>query len=277
MLYRVGFWDSWILEVILDKKIVRKKTKTCDTHGPYEATEWELPGGVVICSPCPVCSELLLKEEQLEKDKKAAFQHGLNLSLAGIGKRYIEASFSNFIVSRPEEGEAMGQCREYAEKFSRKKSPNLVMYGDTGTGKTHLASAISAELLHKGFTVKYLPILKLFSQYQDIRGYSGEISREEFFLNLAAPDLLVIDEFGIVSLQDSERNVLHRVIDDRYCNKAPIAIIGNISLSILEKEVGERAFRRVLGEALVIECAWSKDPDTIDMFGDSEEKPSEGV
>lgn len=267
----------------MDKKLVKKVMKTCEKHGSYEALQWEILGGVTITSPCPICRDELLKEEEHEKQKKAIFQHRLDLSMAGIGERYTEASFDNFIVSCDEEGEAMAQCREYADRFSRKQSPNLIMYGNTGTGKTHLASAIAAVLLKKNFSVKYLPILKLFSQYQDIAGYGGEGSREEFFLRLAAPDLLIVDEFGIVSLRDSERIVLHRVIDERYERKAPIAIIGNISLPKLKEEVGERALRRALGEALVIPCTWKKDPDatdatdaTQDMFGE-EGKTSAGV
>jgi len=172
-------------------------------------------------------------------------------------------------VSREEEGDVVNAVRSYADNFSRNQSPNVVMHGNTGTGKTHLACALASRLLRRGMSVTYLPILTLFSRYQDITSYGGEGSREEFFSRMRSPDLLIIDEFGIVTLKDSERITLHRVIDERYNRKSPIVLIGNARLEELEKEVGERAMRRVMADAMVVPFDWAETPENGQLFSEA--------
>lgn len=232
-------------------------SRTCAKHGPYQAKRWSMPGGSVIEARCPACRDESVAEERASRDAAHEFRFRLALSGAGVGSRYYEASFDNYRVSRTEEASALATIRDYTERFSRGGSKNLIMYGNTGTGKTHLACAMTSALLRRGVSVAYLPILTMLTQYQDITSYGGEGTREEFFARLRAPDLLIIDEFGIVSLKDSERITLHRVIDERYTRKSPLVLIGNMSLSEMGKEVGERALRRIMGEATPIIFNWA--------------------
>ncbi len=72
------------------------------------------------------------------------FKFRLTLSGAGVGSRYYGASFDNYRVSREEEGDVVNAVRSYADNFSRNQSPNVVMHGNTGTGKTHLPVLLRA-------------------------------------------------------------------------------------------------------------------------------------
>ena len=45
-------------------------------------------------------------------------------------------------------------CKTYAAQFSM-ESPNLLMQGGTGLGKTHLSLAIAHEAIEKGYGVIY--------------------------------------------------------------------------------------------------------------------------
>lgn len=256
--------DSW--RGLMENGIVKAVSQTCRRHGDYIAKQWELPGGKSFFSPCPRCRD---EQEKIERDlatNSREFAFRLQLANAGIGRRFYDASFDNYRVSREEEAEVLALLRAYTENFSRHASPNLVMYGNTGNGKTHLACAMASNLIRRGFAVEYLPILKLFSRYHDIAGYGGEGSRENFFSGLNAPDLLIIDEFGIVTMKDTERIVLHRVIDERYNRSSPIVMIGNMELSRFGEEVGERALRRVADHGEIVAFDWKRN-ETCDMFG----------
>ncbi len=247
-------------------EFVKEVSQACERHGPYRARRWVMPGGAAIVSPCPACRDAALQAERDEQDGARQFKFRLDLVNAGVGTRYHESSFENYRVCGEQDSEALAIVRDYADSFSRRQSPNLVMYGKTGTGKTHLACAMTRALLKRGVSVTYLPILTLFSQYQDITSYGGSGSREEFFARMRAPDLLIIDEFGIVTMKDSERIVLHRVIDERYNRHSPLVIIGNMGISEFQTEVGERAFRRVMGEATAVVFEWDRVNVSRDLF-----------
>lgn len=253
-------------------EFVSKLAKACDRHGEYIARQWALPGGGSIVSACPGCRDEATAAESRAKSGTALFAFKLALAAAGIGPRYYEASFDNYRVSRDEESYALQSFRNYTQTFDRRRSKNLVVYGHTGTGKTHLACAMAKVLLMQGISVSYLPILNLFSQYQDITSYNSERegSREGFFVKMRAPDLLIIDEFGIVALTEKERIVLHRVIDERYNRRAPTCLIGNSSLPEFAEIVGERAMRRVMSETVVVACDWSSAPTNSELFAEGE-------
>ena len=59
---------------------------------------------------------------------------------------------------------------------------NLVLYGNVGTGKTHLATAIGIEACNRGKTVRFFRTAALVNQLNEVKK-SGEISR--FFKQLA--------------------------------------------------------------------------------------------
>lgn len=241
------------------KKAFEELQCDCPKHGRYTTRKWHLPHGGTIVQPCPACRD---EGEAAEKEKKSAaamFTFRLALSNAGIGSRYYESTFENYIVSEPEERDALEAVRGYTRGFDRNQSGNLIMYGHTGAGKTHLACAMAKELLLRGHTVAYMPILTLFTQYQDISSYGAEHkgSREDFFVKMRTPDLLILDEFGMVTLTERDRIVLHRVIDERYNRRAPMCLIGNSSLPEFGEIVGERAMRRVMGEVEIVSFDWA--------------------
>lgn len=249
-------------------EFVSDVSRACDRHGAYKAKRWVMPGGGVLVSPCPACRDAAEVAKRQAGVDAALFDFRLRLAAAGVGARYHTASFDNYRVSSPGERAVLDAIRRYAENFDARRSLNLVMHGRTGTGKTHLACSVARELLTRGFTVAYLPILTMFSQYQDIAAYSSknEDSREVFFGRMRAPDLLIVDEFGITSMTEKEKIVFHRVIDERYNRKAPVCLVGNTDALDFTALIGERADRRVMGEAEIYSFDWDKTPANHDLF-----------
>lgn len=246
--------------------------RVCDRHGAYRAKRWVLPGGGELVSPCQTCRAEADEAKRKSSTEAALFDFRLRLSAAGVGARYHHASFENYRTSRPEERLALDTIQHYAATFRPRQSLNLILYGRTGTGKTHLACAVARDLLLRGFTVSYLPILTLFSQYQDISSMANrnEDTREAFFARLRAPDLLIVDEFGIASMTEREKIVFHRVIDERYNRNTPICLVGNTDAIDFRTIIGERADRRVMGSAEIIEFKWDDEPLNHDLFSAGE-------
>lgn len=74
----------------------------------------------------------------------------------------------------------------WLDEFPRTRTMNLLLFGESGSGKTHLASVIGSKYIEKGKTV-------YFSSMQDLldRVYDKELSLKEL---ARKTDLLIIDE-----------------------------------------------------------------------------------
>jgi DNA replication protein DnaC len=97
-------------------------------------------------------------------------------------------------------------------EYIRKKE-NIAFIGLPGTGKTHLSIALGFKAIDQGYTV-------LFSTLSEIMD-DLYISRADnsFRLKLkkyTTPDLLVIDEFGLKKLNQTNVDDLYEVIAKRY-------------------------------------------------------------
>lgn len=104
---------------------------------------------------------------------------------------------------------------------------NLVLYGNVGTGKTHLATAIGIEACNRGKTVRFFRTAALVNQLNEVQK-SGEISR--FFKQLAKTDVLICDEWGYVPLDQAGSKLLFQVISDCYEQRSVI-ITTNLEFS----------------------------------------------
>ncbi len=89
---------------------------------------------------------------------------------------------------------------------------NLIISGPTGTGKSFLACALAERACRRGFTSAYLRGPRLI---QDLAVARGDGSYSRLLAKLAKFHLLVIDDWLLTSLKESDRRDLLEVIEDR--------------------------------------------------------------
>jgi DNA replication protein DnaC len=96
--------------------------------------------------------------------------------------------------------------------FIRRKV-NLLVCGPTGTGKSHLASALGHEAARQGFSVLFANTHKML---QDLGGGRADGSLDKRMVLYLRPDLLILDDFGLKPLPAEAREDLYDVIVERY-------------------------------------------------------------
>jgi len=114
---------------------------------------------------------------------------------------------------------------EAAEFVQRKE--NLILMGASGTGKTHLATAVAMVLYEAGRHVRFYTATGLANILQE-KHQRGTLSG--FMTSLRKIELLVLDEIGFITLHKEASELLFQVVSDCYEQKSLI-ITSNIEFS----------------------------------------------
>ncbi|HYB72039.1 MAG TPA: IS21-like element helper ATPase IstB [Candidatus Sulfotelmatobacter sp.] len=90
---------------------------------------------------------------------------------------------------------------------------NVLLYGPTGTGKSHLAQALAHEACRRGFEVLWVPAAKMLTH---LAGGRADGTHDQRLARYTRPDLLVLDDFGLKPLRAPGPEDLYDVIHERY-------------------------------------------------------------
>jgi len=107
------------------------------------------------------------------------------------------------------------------------RKENLILYGNVGAGKTHLATAIGVQACAKGLSVNFFRTAALVNLLNE-KKKAGSLSK---FLNkLKKIDLLICDEWGFVPVDRDGAQLLFQVVSDCY-EKKSLIITTNLEFS----------------------------------------------
>lgn len=94
-----------------------------------------------------------------------------------------------------------------------KQANNLVIFGPSGVGKTHLACAIAYRMIEQGSRTLFMSTASLVQKFQKAR---SEFKLQDQLLKLARFPLLILDDISYVKKSEMETSVLFELIADRY-------------------------------------------------------------
>lgn len=98
---------------------------------------------------------------------------------------------------------------------------NLLITGSAGAGKTHIANALCISALQQMKSVRYVRASTLLQESEKAR-QTGE--NYDYTNRMAAYDLLVIDDFGLMELNLDKCRDLFEIIETRDCRKSTMIV-----------------------------------------------------
>ena len=143
-------------------------------------------------------------------------------------------------------GSLLAELRAYAEEFDR-SSESLMLFGNTGLGKTHAALAIAGIVLEKDFDVIYVSSPDFFSKLEALHFGADPGGEEETLLQTAAgADLLILDDLGTEFNSNFFLSTLYSLLNNRLGAHLPTIVTTNITDgALLEKLYTEKISSRL--------------------------------
>ncbi len=123
----------------------------------------------------------------------------------------------------------------------------LLMIGPSGLGKTHLAVALGTKMVQLGYSVRFVMAQHLANAVLPA-ATRNELTR--LIEPLVKCDLLILDEFGYLSMEPQVGPVLYEVISGRY-EKGATVITSNKSLASWGELVGDSALMMAIIDRLL--------------------------
>lgn len=270
----MGLNEKWKGFKIVDDKITSNKARSI-TEIMAGITSEKMPGKFVCphdsARPYLECDECTAeaKEASIEKDiadqeqlvrqrKKDTIKTAFDKS--GIPPIGLDCHFNNYQIYDAQQKIVVNSCKEYTINFAQalKTGRSLVLVGDFGGGKNHLAYSIANYVINKGHKAKFRVLRQVRREIRGTyaKGYTGQ-SEQQIIDSLISPDLLIIDEIGCGKNSEFGENIVLEIVDERKNKWRPTILLSNLDSESFKAAIGPRCLDRLKEHGgLVLTFTW---------------------
>ena len=154
---------------------------------------------------------LMLAHEELKTRENNRIKRTLADSKIPVSKEIENFEFKN------RKGVTVQEIKRLAEGHFIKSAGNIVFYGGTGVGKTHLAIALVKKLCEKGFKCLYTRTDRLIEQ---LIAAKRDYTLGSVWKKFDKYDLIACDELGFLSQTQEGSDLFFQFISERYERKS---------------------------------------------------------
>ena len=177
--------------------------------------------------------------EELDKEHQARLQR-----YSGLAKLHRTMIFDNFDLKRVnllrEQRQNLEMALDSAVNFAHSPDGWLVLQGETGCGKTHLAAAIANYRLQAGKPVLFVVVPDFLDHLRSTFSPESKVSYDQLFESVKNTPLLILDDFGEQSTTPWAQEKLYQVINHRYNTQLPTVITTRCTTDEIDSPISSR-------------------------------------
>lgn len=216
------------------------------------------------------------REESLEYAQFLAELTDLELRIRGEHRQQRRVKEAHFPLIKPLEVFDFDAApmldrrliRDLATGAYLEEHRNVILLGKSGTGKTHLATALGIEACRQGRRVRFVTGYALANDLIEAR---GERALARVLGRYARLDLLILDELGYVPFSREGAELLFQILAERH-ERGSVLITTNLGFADWTQIFGDANMTaalldRLTHRARIIECTWESYRFTQSMKG----------
>ncbi len=148
---------------------------------------------------------------------------------AQIPPLYRNASFENFMAADNRDlRNKMSTVKRFADEFPNEDKPGLLLIGEPGTGKTHLAVAALRRILEKGFECLFCDYQNLLERIRSGYDPASNSSDREAYRDALDTEVLLLDDLGAHRVTDWVEDTITSIITARCNHRKPLIATTNL-------------------------------------------------
>lgn len=153
--------------------------------------------------------ECKCKQARMNEARRQRLRDQSNIEQFAV---FQEETFESFHFWLP----GVEQAYEAAKQFAEMPQGWLVLVGNNGCGKTHLAVAIAKRCLEDGATVLFAVVPDLLDRLRSAFAPTAEESFDEEFAKMREVEVLILDDLGAESSTNWATEKLFQLLNYRY-------------------------------------------------------------
>ena len=182
------------------------------------------------------------ERQQAEREKLERYEK------SGVPERYFKEALDTYKITNEMQATAAKAATNFLHVLKCGEFKSLVLIGNAGTGKTHLACAIIREA-----GGKYRTAPDIVEEMRRAKSFSANETEADIIKYYGHVSLLVIDEIGRGIAATDEKYMLYQILNARYNTRKPTVLISNHKKADFLQYIGVAAADRLVESAEIWE------------------------
>lgn len=159
-------------------------------------------------------------------------------------------TFDSFDSSVPGVADALQAARQ----FARDGRGWLILYGTFGVGKTHLAAAITNELVRRHVQVLFRVVPDLLDHLRSAFNPNNDVRYDELFELVKSASVLILDDLTEETQTPWAQEKLFQIFNHRYTYRLPTVVTTNRPLDKIDPRIRSRMFDQSLSVTVHVDA-----------------------